>query len=109
MKKFLSLALILSIASASAVFAEYASKSPENNAEMELQEQKQRPRCACGTLMSNTMVNKRDYSKKCRACKGTGKLDDGRGNKTKCGYCDGTGHPMKQVWVWKCPKCGRKK
>lgn len=107
MKKYLSLALILSIASVSVVLAEYTSKGSENNAEMELQEQKPRPRCTtCGTLMSNTMVNKRDHSKKCMACKGTGKLDDGRGNKVTCGYCDGTGHPMKQVWVWKCPKCG---
>lgn len=112
MKKFLSLILILSITSVSAVFAEYASKAGENKTgKMELSQQQQqdeRPQClVCGRRMSQTLVNQRDYSRKCKACKGTGKLDDGRGNKSKCGYCDGTGHPVKQVWVWKCPHCGK--
>lgn len=110
MKKLLSLILILSITSASAVFAEYTSTAGQNKAYKteSLQQQDERPKClVCGRRMSRTMVNQRDYSRKCKACKGTGKLDDGRGNKSKCGYCDGTGHPVKQVWVWKCLHCGK--
>ena len=71
------------------------------------------PSCGEGILKQySKVVNKRDYSRNCLRCNGTGRQGVIKNGKIvysgpACRYCDGTGHPYKQVVVYylKCDKC----